>query len=160
MIEQPLSTYSSAAHSSEQLCLSCVYAKADGLSYFTDVFVPYVGKTKAGTSWWTDIFDMSAWKAARLEPGQREWHPNPNPAISVLLQGVVETRVGGSAFVRRSAPGDISLSLDASGQGHLTNVIGPHPAYALILMMSPVQVQSLSARLLGWPKDIVLPEAW
>ncbi len=149
-----------AAHSSEGLCLSCVYARADGLSYFTDVFVPYVGQTKTGTAWWTDIFDMSKWKAARLEPGQREWHPNPNPALSVLLQGSVETRVGGSENVRRSVPGDISLSLDATGQGHLTNVIGPNPAYALILMMNPAQVQSLSTRLVGWPSDIVLPATW
>lgn len=143
------------------LKLSCVYARADGLSYFTDVYVPYVGQTKTGTAWWTDVFDMGKWKGARLEPGERAWHPNPNPAISVLLQGTVETQVGGmKGVVRRSGPGDASLSLDASGQGHLTNVIGPDPAYALIMMMTPAQVQSLATRLIGWPADLVLPERW
>ena len=96
-----------------------------------------------------------------LQPGPRPWHPNPNPAISILLSGIVETSVGGMpGKVRRSHAGDVSLSLDALGQGHLTNVIGPEPAFALTLLMTPAQVQALSQRVVGWPIDIVMPERW
>lgn len=135
--------------------IGCIYTGPDMESHHAELGLTLMTGATGLTSW-TDLFPMSQWRAARLDPGLRNWHANPNPAMSILLSGRIETTLGGGVM-RVTTAGSVGLSLDALGKGHLTNVIGPEPALVIAMMLSRDQVDELAKRASGWPRDIVLP---
>jgi hypothetical protein len=138
--------------------IRCVYTGPDMKSHVRALGFSFLPGNASALSHWTALFPVAHWRAARLEPGLRGWHANPNPAVSILVRGRVETTVGGGGGVTwTSVPGDIGLSLDALGEGHRTNVIGPEPACVLALMLTRAHVAELARSLTGWPVDMVLP---
>jgi hypothetical protein len=144
--------------SEHTLAVGCIYTGPDMKSHFKEMRLPYGNAAASGITFWTDMLPASGWRAALLQPGRRDWHANPNPAISILLSGRVETTLG-DGVRRTSTVGGLGLSLDALGQGHLTEVIGSEPAHALAMLLSRDQLTQLSKILIGWPTDIVLPPA-
>lgn len=138
------------------MTVGCIYTGPDMKSHFKELRLPHANKASSGLTYWTDQFPINGWRSAVLMPGRRDWHANPNPAISILLSGHVETTLG-NGVRRTSVVGGMGLSLDALGQGHLTEVIGPAPAIALAMLLTREQLTQLSKVLIGWPEDIVLP---
>ena len=144
--------------------MSCVYAKTDGLSYLADVTLdmkPHTARPSAIGAM-SDLFPLTGWTVFRLDPGGfRDWHINPTPAISALLTGSVLTEVGGGGGQQRvSKPGDVSLSMDALGQGHRTRVVGDEPAFGFALRMTEAQFRGFLEKVKGLPPDSVLPTSW
>jgi len=142
--------------SANTLAVGCIYTGPDMKSHFKELRLPHANQAASGITFWTDMFPVNGWRSALLQPGRRDWHANPNPALSIFLSGHLETTLG-DGTKRTSVPGSVGLSLDALGQGHLTEVFGPEPSFALAMLMSREQLDLLSKILIGWPEDIVLP---
>ena len=65
-----------------------------------------------------------------------EWHPTPTRQWAVILSGRIEMTVGDEE-VRVFGPGDVVLLDDTSGRGHLTNVVSPEGATAMMVPSRP-----------------------
>lgn len=138
--------------------IRCVYTGPDMKSRVCHLSPAFLPGAPSALSHWTAALPVAQWRMARLTPGVRGWHANPNPAVSILVRGRIETTVGGDGGTTwTSAPGDVGVSLDALGEGHLTNVIGPEPAVVVALMLTREHLSALARSLTGWPTDMVLP---
>jgi hypothetical protein len=143
------------------LRMDCVYAKADGLSYFGEIVLtlqPFPRKPSA-ISAWSGLLPANGWMVFHMAAGgSRDWHVNPEPAVSVLLSGEILTEVGGAGGVKRvTRAGSINLSLDATGQGHRTRVVGAQDAYGMALKIPPADLRAFLASIEGLPADAILP---
>jgi hypothetical protein len=140
---------------------SCLYSGQDQESHFAQITFALERLDIPGSSiiGRTPLFPAAPWMMITMRAdGFRSWHVTPQPALSILLAGRIETTVGSGAR-RLSAPGDLGLALDALGRGHETRVL-EGPVHALVLALTPAQLGQLKAASRGWPEDMVVPDSW
>ncbi len=108
-----------------------IWTDDDGESHFEDVDVPMSSAVYAPPA---PAFDLTeAFAASRvlffsLPVGFfGDWHPAPRSQFTLILGGQLEVQAS-DGEVRRMGPGDVVLSADLGGRGHITRVIGEVPA--------------------------------
>lgn len=111
-----------------------LFAGNDGQSHFEDIALAF-READFGES-------VSLRKAAgpvllrRISPGHRvTWHPAPQLQYVVMLSGQMEVEAG-DGEVRRFRPGDVLLTEDLTGKGHLTRTIGGEPRVLLVVPLA------------------------
>jgi hypothetical protein len=144
--------------------VSCVYAKADGLSYMDEVTLPMdvAPSADSAVSAWSKLFPVTGFRLFTMPSGGwRDWHINARPGIAVLISGSVESEVGGRGGQRRvTTAGSMSISMDATGQGHRTRVISDSPAVGFTIALTRTQLLAFLDDIADRPADFVLPESW
>jgi len=117
-----------------------IWTDDDGESHFEDVEVELVTAEYAPPA---PPFDLSSpWPAERaiffsIPAGfHGDWHPAPRRQLYVNLGGRLAVEVS-DGEVRQLDPGDIVLTEDLAGRGHVTRVIGDEPSVGMFVHLEP-----------------------
>ena len=98
-----------------------MYTGDDGQSHFEDTELPFDPSQEAQR---TDVQATSGIQFVYQPPGfVIDWHPAPRRQYVITIQGLAEICLG-DGTVRRFGPGDVLLSEDLTGQGHITRIVG------------------------------------
>ena len=101
-----------------------MYTGDDGQSHFEDVELPFDPSQGAQRN---DVQAAQGIQVVYQPPGYViEMHPAPRRQYVITLQGQAEIEMG-DGTKRRFGPGDMLLSEDITGQGHITRIVGDVP---------------------------------
>jgi hypothetical protein len=117
--------------STESVLYLRIWSDADGESHLEEIEIPLARGDYAPPA---PALDLSEAMAAEqvlfcsFPVGWfGDWHPSPRRQLYFNLGGELEVTVSDGA-VRRLQPGDIVLTEDVDGRGHITRVIGETPS--------------------------------
>ena len=115
-----------------------IYTDDEGVSHDEDVTVPFQMREYAPPASPMGVSATTGAESVTFIHGplgwDGEWHPTPRAQWAVVLTGRASITVG-DGEVRTFGPGDLMLLDDTTGRGHLTEVVSPEGATA---MMVPV----------------------
>jgi hypothetical protein len=98
-----------------------MYTGEDGQSHFEEMELPFDASQEAQR---TDVQAALGIQFVYQPPGfVIDMHPAPRRQYVITLQGQAEI-VLGDGTTRRFEPGDVLLSEDMTGQGHITRIVG------------------------------------
>lgn len=119
-----------------------IWTDAEGGSHFEDVDVELTSGQYAPPA---PPFDVSSPLAAEgamfcsIPVGWHgDWHPTPRRQFYIQLAGQLEVGVS-DGEVRRLDPGDVVLTDDLDGTGHVTRVVGDLPVVGAFVHLAPSQ---------------------
>ena len=112
-----------------------MFAGEDGQSHFEEIDLP----AKADAVGETGILLKASGRVImrRVLPGpDAGWHTAPRLQYVVVLSGEMDVEVAGGV-VRRFRPGDVLLTEDTTGKGHITRTVGDTPRVMLHIPLEP-----------------------
>ena len=116
-----------------------IWTDAEGDSHFEDV---EIGLSSVAYAPPAPPLDLSAPMAAERTVFFSfpvgwfgDWHPSPRRQLYFNLGGRLEVEAS-DGEVRQLGPGDIVLTDDLSGRGHVTRVIGDEPSVGAFVHLS------------------------
>jgi quercetin dioxygenase-like cupin family protein len=106
-----------------------MYTGPDGQSHFEDMEFPAGQGFNGEQSPLLRAAGPVTWR--HVAPGPPAgWHTAPRRQYVVVLSGQMEVEVAGGE-TRRFGPGDLLLTEDLSGKGHITRTVGDQPRVLL-----------------------------
>jgi quercetin dioxygenase-like cupin family protein len=108
-----------------------LYTGPDGASHFEETVMHL--ECKVGTGRKAESVRATGIAVREKGPGQdHDWHNSPHRQFLIVLEGEVEMEVGdGSKHI--FGPGDILLSEDTKGQGHITRALEGQARKAVVV---------------------------
>jgi quercetin dioxygenase-like cupin family protein len=108
-----------------------LYTGPDGESHFEDTVLHL--ECQVGTGRKAESLKATGITVREKGPRQdHDWHNTPYRQFLIVLEGEVEMEVGDGSK-RKFGPGDILLSEDTTGQGHITRALGNQSRKAVVV---------------------------
>ena len=111
-----------------------IYADANGESHTEDVEVP-TSRGPRGALLGQPIGASSITFRQSPPDWNQDWHNAPRRQFVITLAGEAEI-VTSDGAVRRVGPGDVLLTEDVTGKGHITRGVGTAPRIALTVPLA------------------------
>jgi hypothetical protein len=99
----------------------------EGETHFGEIDVPPLGLNDA------EYLSAKQFAIFRLR-GSDRWHNAPRRQIGILLTGECEM-VTSDGETRRFTAGDVALSEDLTGKGHITRVVGSEECWCAVVRL-------------------------
>lgn len=106
----------------------CIDVDQQGQSYFKEIDLPQTGTSQRISSKSQDVL---YWKMTNSQPGYAtDFQPSPDLRILAIFSGQMNVTVT-SGETRNFVRGDMLVTWDTSGPGHMMRVVGTEPCLVL-----------------------------
>jgi len=118
-----------AAQTRKPIMMTRVYTGPDGQSHAEEIEMKLTGNA-------TEMIKATGVEFSRRPPGSsNEWHTGPRRQFVITLSGRGEIEVAGGKKIA-VGPGQINLTEDTTGKGHITRNLGPEDRIAITIPLA------------------------
>ncbi len=110
-----------------------LYSGPDGESHFEDIEIPL--EDKGNYTWRSEVMKATGiYFRERGTISESDWHNAPRRQFAISIEGETEIEIG-DGTKRRFGPGDIMLTEDTTGRGHILRTVKP-PRKVIIVSLA------------------------